>query len=132
MKSRILPSVVPFVLAVSSAVPLVAAEADAPVRRLDASPSRLAKIFAPYHTEQATMSPDGRYLAYSEREGGKLFVAVVEIDHPERMTARVEVATDASSTPALEAGTAEPTPAAIRWPTATRWPGRTAMVDRCA
>jgi len=48
---------------------IVAGEADAPVRRLDAAPARLAEIFAPYRTEHATLSPDGRYLAYSEREG---------------------------------------------------------------
>ena len=114
-----------FALLTVAAARIVAGEADAPLRRLDATASRLAKIFAPYHNEHATMSPDGRYLAYSERDAGKLFIAVVEIDHPERMTARVEVATDASSTPTIETGTAEPTPAAIRW---LRWVKPTRVV----
>lgn len=102
-----------------------AAEAEPPVRSLDASPAQLTRIFAPYRTEHAALSPDGRYLAYSEREAGKLFVAVVEIDRPERMSARIEVATDASSTPMMETGTAELTPAAIRW---LRWVTPTRVV----
>lgn len=78
-------------------------------------PDRFAELFRPFRTERAALSPDGRYLAYSIREADQLFVAVVEIDHPEKMTARVLVATDESATPPMQRRQSEKTPAQIRW-----------------
>lgn len=76
---------------------------------------RLVEIFSPDRTTHASLSPDGRYLAYSLREGSALAVVVVPVDQPDKATARVEVANDATSTPTLAPDAAEKTPAAIRW-----------------
>ncbi len=102
-----------------------AAEPDPATLRMNVDASRLTAIFQPYRTEHAALSPDGRYLAYSLREGETLSVAVVEIDHPETMKTRVQVATDASSSPAMAVGSSERTPAEIRW---MRWVTPTRLV----
>lgn len=55
---------------------------------------RFLDVFSPLQTESAALSPDGRRIAYSLREGDKLAVIVREVDQPEKILARVMVATD--------------------------------------
>ena len=74
--------------------------------------------FQPFRTDQAALSPDGQYLAYSLRDGDKLKVVVLNVDHPDKATALATVATDETSTPSQVANQDEKTPAQIRW---MRW-----------
>lgn len=87
--------------------------------------ARFNKFFAPHRTQTAAISPDGRYLAFSLRDSGKLYVLTVEIDHPEKPLAKVLVADDETSTGMMVAFQAEPTPAQIRW---MRWATPTRVV----
>lgn len=89
-------------------------------------PGRFKKLFQPFRTDNAAISPDGKYLAYSLRDSDSVSVAVVEIDNPGRMTAHVKVVDDRAATAMLEADQAEQTPGVIRW---MRWvsPTRLAM-----
>ena len=48
-------------------------------------PGRFKALFQPVRTDRAALSPDGKYLAYSIRENDTVAVAVIEIDHPEKM-----------------------------------------------
>jgi dipeptidyl aminopeptidase/acylaminoacyl peptidase len=90
---------------------------------LPPEPGRFKSLFQPFRTNTASLSPDGRYLAYSLRDGETLSVAVVEVAHPERMTALVQVVNDTAATPMMAAGQREKTPAhinALRWSSPTR------------
>jgi pimeloyl-ACP methyl ester carboxylesterase len=78
-------------------------------------PGRFKALFRPFSTDNAAISPDGKYLAYSIREGEALFVVVIEIDHPEKLSARVQVGTDEGATPMLALTQIERTPARINW-----------------
>ncbi len=80
-----------------------------------ADPERFFKLFLPFHTENAALSPDGLHLAYSLREDDKMSVVVVAIDNPAVARAKVVVATDETSTPTLMDDTREKTPARVRW-----------------
>src|SRR5437868_5782469 len=42
----------------------------------------LAAIFQPYTVEQATLSPDGRHLAYFARDGSRGTFVVIDVDEP--------------------------------------------------
>lgn len=79
---------------------------------------RFRRFFRPFRTERAALSPDGRHIAYSVREGEKLFVVVVDADEPEKIKTTVQVGDDDSSTPMLSAKQREKTPARINW---MRW-----------
>lgn len=85
---------------------------------------RFTSLFRPFTTDQATLSPDGRFLAYSLREESSLFVLVVEVAHPETARAKVLVATDNTSSPALT-DLSENIPASIRW---MKWTSPTRVV----
>lgn len=85
---------------------------------------RFTSLYRPFTTDQAALSPDGKYLAYSIREGGELHVVVLEVDHPEKATTKVMVATDVSSTPSFN-DFKESVPAAIWW---MKWTSPTRLV----
>lgn len=86
---------------------------------------RFVGLFAPFRTDRAALSPDGKYLAYTVRDNATVSVVMVEIDHPEKITARVTVASDETSTPMLAANQQEKTPALVRW---MRWSTPTRLV----
>lgn len=81
-------------------------------------PGRFRKLFEQFRTERATLSPDGRYLAYSVREDASLYVHVVDCDQPATLKARVQVGTDDGATLRLGTFQREDTPARILW---MRW-----------
>jgi pimeloyl-ACP methyl ester carboxylesterase len=54
-------------------------------------PHRFEDIFAPFVTDTASLSPDGRHLAYSILEGGTLHVVVVAVDDPGMFRTKVAV-----------------------------------------
>lgn len=87
----------------------------APPRVGTADPERFFQLFLPFQTENAAISPDGKHLAYSLREGNKVSIVVVAIDNPSTARAKVVVATDETSTPTLMDDTHEKTPARVRW-----------------
>ncbi|HEY0946555.1 MAG TPA: prolyl oligopeptidase family serine peptidase [Opitutaceae bacterium] len=102
----------------------VALRAAGPPARLPHLPSptgllhdtaRLDRLFQPFLTENAALSPDGRYIAYSLREGDSLSVVVVEIDQPGKALARIAVASDTTSSAMMEVNSRERTPARIGW-----------------
>jgi pimeloyl-ACP methyl ester carboxylesterase len=76
---------------------------------------RFNNFFEPLRTDQAALSPDGRFLAFSIREDDKLYVVTADLDHPDAARANVLVADDESSTPAQIAHQYEKTPARILW-----------------
>lgn len=78
-------------------------------------PGRFKVLFQPFRTDNAALSPDGKYLAYSIREKNSVSVAVVEIDHPEKMSAYLKAVDDDAATPMLDMQQTEPTPGVIRW-----------------
>jgi len=84
----------------------------------EASAERFVELFKPFRTDQAALSPDGKYIAYSIRENEELSVAVVEIDNPGKMVGKVTVISDQMATPLLNVNSVEKTPAKIRW---MRW-----------
>ena len=88
-------------------------------------PGRFKPLFQPFRTDMAALSPDGRYLAYSLRDGDALSVAVIEIAHPEKMTALVKVVDDKTATPMMAEEQREPTPARINW---LRWATPTRVI----
>lgn len=88
-------------------------------------PGRFKPLFQPFRTEIATLSPDGKYLAYTVRDKDTVNVAVIEVDHPEKMHAYVQVLSDEQATAMLVMGQAEPTPARINW---MKWVSPTRLV----
>lgn len=77
--------------------------------------TRFSRYFAPLRTENAVISPDGRYLAFSIREQDKLYVITTDLDHPGTAAAKVLVADSETSTPILAANQYEKTPPRITW-----------------
>jgi pimeloyl-ACP methyl ester carboxylesterase len=112
----LLLSIVSAALAQEPPVPS-AAEAAAPTEQIlrPPEPGRFKRLFQPFRTDRAALSPDGRYLAYSLRDGDAVSVAVIEIAHPEKMTALVRVVDDESATPIVAREQREKTPARINW-----------------
>jgi hypothetical protein len=88
-------------------------------------PGRFKRLFEPFRTDNAALSPDGKYLAYSIREGDALSVLVVEVDHPGTAKTKVKVIDDEGATPMLEMEQKENTPGMIRW---MRWVTPTRLV----
>ena len=86
---------------------------------------RFASLFRPFRTDLATLSPDGKYLAYTVRENGVVSIAVVAVDAPSVVTARVVVVTDDSATAIMQQNSREKTPGAVRW---MRWVNPTRLV----
>ena len=81
-----------------------------------AAPERFFNLFHPFRTEAATLSPDGRRLAYAVREDENLYVAVVDVDDHAKLQLKILVGTTDSSTPALDRyHLTEKNPARIRW-----------------
>jgi len=78
-------------------------------------PGRFQELFRPFRTDNAALSPDGKFLAYSVRDGEKLSVVVIEIDNPGTIKAQVQVVDDESATPMLEMTQTEKTPSRINW-----------------
>ncbi len=58
---------------------------------------RLVRLFSPLPVEHAALSPDGRRIAYTLREGDELFIVVVSVDSPAEATARIKIADRAHS-----------------------------------
>ncbi|MFT3781336.1 MAG: prolyl oligopeptidase family serine peptidase [Nibricoccus sp.] len=86
---------------------------------------RFVDLFTPFKTERATLSPDGKYLAYTLREGENLSVVVVDVDNPTKATAKVTVVTDSTATPIIADTLSEKVPGNIRW---MRWVSPTRLV----
>ncbi|WP_415907434.1 alpha/beta hydrolase family protein [Oleiharenicola sp. Vm1] len=87
---------------------------------------RFKHYFTPLRTERAALSTDGRYLAFSIREGDQLFVVTTDLDHPDgAASAKVLVGDSESSTPMLARNQHEQTPAQIQW---MRWTSPTRLV----
>jgi dienelactone hydrolase len=107
--------------------PAPAAPASDPVEQVIRlpEPGRFKRLFQPFRTDTAALSPDGRYLAYSLRDGENLSVAVVEIDHPEKIKTLVKVVDDTAATPMMSDNQREKTPARINW---LRWATPTRVV----
>ena len=80
-----------------------------------AAPGRFYDLFRPFRTEAAALSPDGKRIAYSVREGSDLYVLTVEIDTPSKVLAKILAGSTRTSTPFLEPYIREKTPARIRW-----------------
>lgn len=87
-------------------------------------PNRFIDLFRPARTDLATLSPDGRYLAYSLREDDQLSVMVVATDHLDIALTKVAVVNDQLATPRF-ARHEEKTPAAINW---MKWVGNNQLV----
>jgi pimeloyl-ACP methyl ester carboxylesterase len=85
---------------------------------------RFVALFRPTQTDLASLSPDGRLLAYTYREQDVLSVVIVEVDHPDKVKAKVAVVDDARATPLFNP-LRERTPASIRW---MRWVGDDRLV----
>lgn len=127
MIRSLLPLALVAVLAAQE-IPATAPTAAAPALPVEQAlrppePGRFKALFQPFRTDTATLSPDGKYLAYSVREGEALFVTVIEIDHPEKFVSRVQVIDDDAATPMLAMNQREKTPGVIRsmrWVTPTR------------
>jgi len=78
-------------------------------------PGRFKTLFQPFRTDRAALSPDGKYLAYSVRDGEVLSIVVIDIDHPDKIKTKVQVVDDDSATPMLAENQAEKTPGRINW-----------------
>ena len=95
--------------------PPASTASETPIAVGTAAPERFFELFLPFRTTNAALSPDGKLIAYSVREGDKLFVFIVEVDNPAKGRAKVLVGTDDTSTGALKQSAREKTPARIRW-----------------
>ncbi|ATC63353.1 hypothetical protein CMV30_04955 [Nibricoccus aquaticus] len=95
--------------------PAPAAPPAAPIAVGTAAPERFFKLFLPYRTDSAAISPDGKLLAYSIRENDDLFILIIEIDNPAKVRAKVKVGDAATSTPKLQSDVREITPPRVRW-----------------
>lgn len=78
-------------------------------------PGRFKALFQPFRTDNAALSPDGKHLAYSLRDGDTVAVAVLDIDNPARMSAYIKVVTDEAATPMMDPEQSERTPGIVRW-----------------
>ena len=85
---------------------------------------RFIDLFRPAQTDLATLSPDGRYLAFSLREGDQLSVIITETDHLDVALTKVAVVDDKIATPRFGRHD-ENVPAAINW---MKWVGDNQLV----
>ncbi len=100
-------------------IPRFAAGLALPVFLAGAAPATdIAALFRPFQTEHAALSPDGRHLAYSERQDETLFLAIVDLET--NRARKIALARDMVSP---LSGDRERTPAQLtylRWATASR------------
>ncbi len=78
---------------------------------------RFEDLFAPLRTNLATLSPDGKLLAYPARSGPMMCVLVVPVENPGKVLTKIEVLNDEDATPMM-GDSSERTPAEIEW---LRW-----------
>jgi pimeloyl-ACP methyl ester carboxylesterase len=52
-------------------------------------PARYRDVFTPLSSECAALSPDGKHLAYTVRNGNEVHLHIIETEHPERLMVRV-------------------------------------------
>lgn len=71
-------------------------------------------LFTPLRTDRAAISPDGKHIAYTVREGETLNVVIVETDNPGVLKTVAVAGTDESSTPSFSELSGR-IPAAINW-----------------
>jgi len=88
-------------------------------------PGRFKQLFQPFRTNAAALSPHGKYLAYSVREGEVVSVVVIDLDQPDKIKTRVQVIDDNAATPMLAENQKEKTPGRINW---MRWTTSTRLV----
>lgn len=81
-------------------------------------PKRFRNFFRPFRTDRAAISPDGRHLAFTLREGDKLYVITCAIEAPDRALAKLLVGDDEAASSMLVRNQGERTPIAINW---MRW-----------
>lgn len=124
-------------LLVLALAPLLAAQenppAPAPVPEVPAAeeillppePGRFKTLFQRFRTEHAALSPDGRHLAYSVRDGEAVSVVVIDLDQPDKIKTRVQAIDDNAATPMLALEQREKTPGRILW---MRWVTPTRLV----
>jgi hypothetical protein len=58
------------------------------------SDDRLVDIFSPFRIDRAALSPNGRYVAYTLREGDAVSVLIVAVDAPDRALTKARAALD--------------------------------------
>lgn len=75
---------------------------------------RFLELFQPFRSENATLSPDGRYLAYSLRTEDKTLIHIVDVDQPGKIKTSAIVGSDADASPMFSEND-EKTPLEIRW-----------------
>ena len=102
-------------LAAQNGSPSAPASAPTAEILLPPEPGRFAELFRRFRTEHAALSPDGRHLAYSVREGEELFVITIDLDQPTTIKARVKVVDDNAATPMMAVNQREKTPGRINW-----------------
>ena len=98
--------------------PVPAAQAERPLANDRRDSERFRTFFAPFRTDRAAISPDGRHLAFTYREGEELSVVIYDTDHLGTPKARVLVGDDRTSTPYMAIDQGERTPAQVNW---LRW-----------
>ncbi len=94
------------------------------VPELPGGSHRFEDLFAPLRTDFATLSPDGKLLAYPARRGSKMSIVVVAADQPGKAKTVIDVLTDEDATPML-GNNKERTPARIEW---LRWASANRLV----
>lgn len=82
-------------------------------------------LFTQFTVDKAAMSPDGKYLAYTLREGDTVSVVVLDIDNPSTAKAKVAVINDEAASLHLDAQAGEKTPGAVTW---MRWANNERLV----
>lgn len=86
----------------------------ATLQTLEQREAKLTPLFMPETTTMAALSPDGKLLAYTKREGTSLHVVVVDAVDTTKVLSNKEIMTDRDSTPGMD-DSAEMTPANVRW-----------------
>lgn len=81
-------------------------------------PGRFRPLFRPFRTENATLSPDGRHLAYTVRADDTVEVVVVAAAEPGVIRTRVKVVDDRAATLQLRPNQRENNPGQVLW---LRW-----------
>lgn len=79
---------------------------------------RFRTFFSPFRTERATISADGKHLAFTYREDDTLSVVVYDASKLGQVKTRVLVGDDRTSTPYMAVDQGERTPAQVNW---MRW-----------
>jgi pimeloyl-ACP methyl ester carboxylesterase len=91
------------------------AETPNPAKAPLENPERFLPLFRPLQTENATLSPDGRFLAYTHRRESEVSVVVVETKEIGKIVSRLPVVTDEGATAMLSSQQYEKTPGRVAW-----------------